>query len=130
MGEQMINMMGLVDGALSRDFPDCHVSADYDTDIYAPAIKYLAASDGQQANGPGLWVVTVDLSIVADAAVVGDLVRGVYEKVHAWQGVTFPEAHVNRVEDVMVPQFAGATPFASQTLVQYSGTFSLVCRTI
>lgn len=125
-----IDPESLVHAALTAAFPQAHVSPDYDTTITFPAIKYLATSDGQVGNGPGLWVVNLDLSAVTTAALIGDFKKDLYRAVHSWQGQTFPQAHVNRVNDLALFSYAGTTSFSSKTLIQYSGSFELVCRTI
>lgn len=126
----MIDMMGLAFDALTQGLPGVHVSPDYDTTITAPAVKFLATSEGQQANGPGLWVVDMDVSCVAAVEDIWSLVSSVYTVMHATQGQTFPQAHVNEVRDVSIPEFAGETPFQDVSLTQYSGTFQLLCRTV
>ena len=126
----MIDAMGLVHDALSADFPQVYVSPDFDTSIEFPAFKYLTSSEGQVGNGPGLWVVDLDMSIITTAAQINDLMRAAYRAVHSWQGRTFPQAHVNRVNDTTTFSYAGTSSFSTKTLIQYSGSFELICRTI
>lgn len=100
-----------------------------------PFITHDELSDGQTANGPGLWTVHLTLSVYQEGktalnAVTADL----YDFVHGWEsdpsGRIDDVGWVQKVEDTSLFSTPGSVSMIGKTIRQANGLFDLRIHTL
>jgi len=133
----MIDPEELLYTLLKRGKPDGSTVApetDLDSIDSLPLVLYDVIGDGQDGNGPGLWNVTLNLSVIG--ATLDDArttARAFYDLVWSWNDD--PEAAtvdgvgtVSSVADASLFSRQPSSDIAVHDITQYDGSFDLQLR--
>lgn len=98
-----------------------------------PALFFFTSGSGQQANGPDLYTVVVDLHLAAVSLDEAKQLKGqVYDLVHSWEqylvGVVPGVGSVESVTDISLFSRQPSSDVGAKAVVQYDGTFGLLSR--
>lgn len=125
----MLDAESLVDSRLKAAIVDAPVYSELQDDIDFPAVIYSVTGDGQTGNGPGIWPVHLEVSVIATADKAFGLASQVYDTIHGWPLTGDEYGTVVSVTDVSLPSKVSSTTSAnSKTEVQYTGSFDLLVR--
>jgi hypothetical protein len=123
----------------TRDLaPGTQCAAELDVDSFddLPLVTFVTTAGDQNANGPGLWSVSLTVNVFADGQDAAWAVcKTVYGVIHAWAtpggGVLagLPElGHISRVEDVSKFSRTATVDLGGKNITQYAGLFTLSIR--
>ncbi|MBS3177752.1 MULTISPECIES: hypothetical protein [unclassified Pseudoclavibacter] len=114
---------------LLSEIQDVTVVPDVEDKLQLPAIVYTPSGEGQTGNGPGLWLVRLDVQALGAASAAWNTVSDVYAAAHRWPGRTTKHGHIASVEDLMLPERQPTTVLGQKSVGQYSAAFRLVIDT-
>ncbi|WP_159794457.1 hypothetical protein [Puerhibacterium puerhi] len=126
----LIDAESMVFDLLTAAFSDAYVASEYETDLTFPAVIYSVSGDGQVGNGPGLWTLSLELSFLGPADQAWALAARGYRAVHSWAGTTTAHGHVNAVDDESIPSRVSTPEANAKTTRQYTGVWTLTCRSV
>lgn len=131
IGSSLLDIDTIVDTLLRRDLPDAFVIREDDVDTLdnLPAVMWSYVASGQTSNGPGLWPITLTLSIVGPGGDVWQQCQAAYRALHLWPltGDVPGIGWVNDVDDVALFDHEPAGT-GSKTNIRASATFTVLLR--
>lgn len=111
------------------------ITPETDTEVLGelPLWQYHLIGDGQVSNGPGLYTVTLDLSVFAEGLDAARAqARVAYDIVHAWENpavsIVPDVGWVSSVDDVSLFSLQGTPEITGRQVSQYAGSFDLALR--
>lgn len=131
IGSTLVDVDTIVQTLLKRDLPDAFVIREDDTDVLdnLPVVMWSWVGSGQTGNGPGLFYVTLTLTIVGAGDDVWQQSQIAYTALHLWP-VTGTVPDVGWVQDVTDNSLPDTAPAGtgSKTNVRANATFDLQIR--
>jgi hypothetical protein len=103
-----------------------------------PAVIFDSVMAGQVSNGPGLWSGTLTVTVTGAPAEAWAVFSALYDAVRTWApygggtGRIDGVGAIERVDDVSFerPPGGGSPPAGGKGSQQYTGTWSVLLRTI
>lgn len=99
-----------------------------------PLLTFNIIGDGQSSNGPGLYTVTLDLSVFTEGIDAAKAGAGVfYDLVHQWDenpitSIVDGVGWVQSVDDISLFSRMGTPEVTGHNVSQYAGSFALALR--